>query len=98
MQIFSNLLPLFSFFALLILHFAAAVLSSLARKTAKYVNIALHALLFFVCMLCKIPLEEVALLYLVSLLFYLLAELFFARRRRKKENEEKMSEGGKNVV
>ena len=98
MQIFSNLLPLFSFFSLLILHFAAAVLSSSARKTAKYVNIALHILFFFVCMLCKIPLEEVALLYLVSLLCYLLAELFFARRCRKKENEEKMCGGGKNVV
>lgn len=98
MQIFSNLLPLFSFFALLILHFAAAVLSSLARKIAKYVNIALHILFFFICMQFKIPLEEVALLYLVSLLCYLLAELFFAPRCRKKENEEKMREGGKNVV
>ncbi len=98
MQIFSNLLPLFSIFVLLGLHFAAAVLSSLAQKIIKYVNIALHILFFFICMQSEIPLEEVALLYLVSLLFYLLSQLFLARRCRKKENEEKMRGGGKYVV
>lgn len=79
MQIFSHLFPLAFFLLLLVLHFASEALSKNARKITKYVNIFLHICLFFVLMLYQIPLEEVALLYLVSLLFYLLANLFFVR-------------------
>lgn len=79
MQILSSFLPLAFFLLLLLLHFVSEALSEMARKITKYVNIFLHICLFFVFMLYKIPLEEVALLYLVSLLFYLLANLFFAR-------------------
>ena len=82
MQIFSNFLPLAFFLLLLILHFVSEMLSEKTRKITKYVNIFLHICLFFILMLHKIPLEEVALLYLVSLLSYLCAALFFARAVR----------------
>ena len=77
MQIFLNPLPLIFFCALIALHFVSGAFSTLIEKIIKYANVALHIILFFVLMLYLIPLEEVALLYLFSLLFYLLAYLFW---------------------
>ena len=97
MQFFSNPLPVALFLLVLILHFASAAFSCTVERIIKYANIFLHIVLFFVLMLCKIPLQEAALLYLLSLLFYLLAYLFWERVHcMKKKNEEK--KGGKEIL
>ena len=95
MQIFLNPLALALFLLLLALHPLSGILPTRLEKTAKYTNICLHIVLLFVLMLKKIPLNEVALLYLISLLFYLLSYLFRERVHRLKRNAER--KGGKEI-
>ncbi len=97
MQIFSHPLPLIFFCVLAALHFVSGALPPLIEKITRYVNIFLHIVFFFVLMLYKVEQEEVAFLYLLSLLFYLLAFLFWnvlcvSERAEDKEN------GGEDAV
>ena len=95
MQIFLNPLVLALFLLLLVLHPLSGILPARLEKTVKYTNVCLHIVLFFVLMLKKIPLDEVALLYLVSLLFYLISYLLWERVHRLKGNAER--KGGKEI-
>ena len=94
MQIFSHpwLIAFFSF--LLLAHFLSALFASYIERIIKYANIALHIILYFFLMLAKIPLQEAALLYLVSLLFYLCAFLLFESLRKKRACESGNKEKG----
>ena len=89
MQIFLNPLAYISYLAVVELHFASPPLSPLWEKILKYANIALHVALYFVMMLCRIPLDEVVLLYLLSLLLYLLSALLFHKLKGEAVREEK---------
>lgn len=88
MQIFLNPLAYISYLAVVALHFAAPALPPLWEKILKYANIALHVAFYFVMMLCRIPLDEVVLLYLLSLLLYLLSALFFHKLKREDVRED----------
>ena len=87
MQIFLNPLAYIGYFAVVALHFVAPVLPPLSEKILKYANIALHVILYFVMMLCRIPLDEVVLLYMLSLLLYAASALLWQRMRRMSERE-----------
>jgi len=89
MQIFSQPLPLILYLVLVALHFVSPALPPLWEKIVKYANLALHVVLYFVMMLCRISLDEVVLLYLLSLLLYLLAVLLFQRFCKTAQNESK---------
>ena len=89
MQIFLNPLAYIGYLSVVAMHFASPALPCRAEKILKYVNLALHVLLYFVMMLCRIPLEEVVLLYLLSLLLYLLSALLFHKMKREEESGEK---------
>ena len=94
MQILSNPLPLILFILFAALHFVPPLFASLFCKIIRYANICLHILLYFVFMLYRIPLDEVVLLFLVSLLLYVLSSSLFEkigiRRKKNKVNEEEM--------
>ena len=94
MQIFLNSLAYISYLFVVALHFVASALPPLLEKILTYANIALHVVLYFVMMLCRIPLEEVVLLYLLSLLLYLLSALLF-RKLKKADTHEKNEAAGK---
>ena len=94
MQIFLNPLAYIGYLSVVAMHFASPALPCRAEKILKYVNLALHVLLYFVMMLCRIPLEEVVLLYLLSLLLYLLSALLF-RKLKKADTHEKNEAAGK---
>ena len=94
MQIFLNPLAYISYLIIVALHFVAPPLPPLSEKILKYANIALHVAFYFVMMLCRIPLDEVVLLYLLSLLLYLLSALHF-RKLKKADTHEKNEAAGK---
>ena len=94
MQIFLNPLAYISYLIIVALHFVAPPLPPLSEKILKYANIALHVILYLVLMLCRIPLDEVVLLYLLSLLLYLLSALLF-RKLKKVDTHEKNEAAGK---
>ena len=77
MQIFQSPLLLVLFCVLMTLHFVSGAFAPLIGKILRYANIVLHIAFFFVLMLCEIPLEEAALLYLISLFLYLAAQYFW---------------------
>ncbi len=77
MQIFSHPLPLVLSLLLAALHFAAPALSGRWEGLLKYINVVLHIALYFLLMLYRIPLEEVALVFLFSLLLYVLSSLLW---------------------
>jgi hypothetical protein len=87
MQIFSQPLPLILYLVLAALHFVSFALPPLWEKIVKYINLALHVILYFLMMLCRIPLDEVVLLYFLSLLLYLFAVLLFQRLRKTEQDE-----------
>ena len=88
MQIFLNPLAYISYLFVVALHFVAPALPPLWEKILKYAGIALHVILYLVLMLCRIPLDEVVLLYLLSLLLYLLSALLFHKLKREAAKEE----------
>lgn len=94
MQIFAHPLPLALFVLFAALHFIPPLFSKSLCKILRYVNIGLHIILYLVLMLCRIPLDEVVLLLLVSLLLYVLSSLLWEKIGRGKEkageSEEKM--------
>lgn len=92
MQIFQSSYSLAAFFLLIALHFLSGFLPALWEKAVKYVNIALHIAFYFLLMYASIPLEETVLLYLFSLLCYLLSaglqRALSARREERREAEK----------
>ena len=83
MQILSQPLPLILWILLAGLHFAVPLLPRRIGIVLRYTNICLHIGLYFVCMLCRIPQEEVVLLFLLSLLAYVLSALLWQRTSRR---------------
>ncbi len=83
MQIFSQPLPLILWIALAAMHFILPILPGIWQRIAKYINIYLHIVLYFLLIFCRIPLDEVVLLFLLSFLFYLLSALLWQKCRGK---------------
>ena len=79
MQIFSQPLPLILWIALSAMHFILPILPGVWQRITKYANIYLHIALYFVLIFCRIPLDEVVLLFLLSLLFYILSALLWQK-------------------
>ena len=98
MQIFLNPLAYISYLIIVALHFVAPPLPPLSEKILKYANIALHVAFYFVMMLCRIPLDEVVLLYLLSLLLYLLSALLFHKLKREDVREDSSAAGKEGEV
>lgn len=86
MQIFSHPLAYILYLIAVAVHFAAPAMPGFAEKILKYANLSLHVAMYFVMMLCRIPLEEVVLLYMLSLLLYVLSALLW-QSLRKSERE-----------
>ncbi len=93
MQIFSHPVPLILAILLMLLHFVAPALPALFEKIMKYANICLHIVLYFALILFKIPLDEVVLVYLVSLLLYILSALLWQRIDARSEQSAAKEEG-----
>lgn len=83
MQIFSEPLPLIFWIALAAMHFILPALPENWQRISKYTNICLHIVLYFVLIVCRIPLDEVVLLFLITLLFYILSVLLWQKCRGK---------------
>lgn len=73
MQIFLHPLPLILYILAQLLHFLPLLLCEKWRRKIRYANICFHVFVFIAGVIALIPLEEVALLYLFSLLLYLLS-------------------------
>lgn len=93
MQIFSHPVPLILAILLAVLHLVAPALPSVWEKIAKCANIYLHIVLYFALILFKIPLDEVVLIYLFSLLLYILSALLWQRIRALSERWAKTEAG-----
>ena len=87
MQIFLNPLAYIAYLAVVAVHFAAPAVPPFWEKILKCANIALHVVLYFLLMLCRSPLDEVVLLYMLSLLLYVASALLWRRIRRMAERE-----------
>ena len=87
MLIFSKALPLSVYIVLVALHFVSPLLQGIGESILKYANLFFHVALFAILMLSSIPLDEVVLLYLVSLLLYLLSYLLWQKIRKKQGGE-----------
>ena len=83
MQILAQPLPLAMYIAVVAFHFVFSALPRPWDRALKFVNIFFHVALYALLMLRGIPLDEVVLLYLFSLLFYLLSFLLWQRIRKK---------------
>ena len=84
MQILAQPLPLAIYIAVTALHFVFSALPSSWGRILKCVNLFFHVALYALLMLCRIPLEEVVLLYLFSLLAYLLSCLLWQKNCEKR--------------
>lgn len=83
MQILAQPLPLVAYITAVAFHFVFSALPRPWDRALKFVNIFFHVALYALLMLCGIPLDEVVLLYLVSLLSYLLSYLLWQWIRKK---------------
>ena len=83
MQILAQPLPLAVYIAIVALHFVFSALPRPWESILKYANLFFHVAFYALSMLCRIPLAEVVLLYLVSLLAYLLSCLLWKKIREK---------------
>ncbi len=79
MQILSQPLPLVLYVILLAAHFLPLLFSEKLGKILRYANITLHIILFALLLWTSVPMEETALLYLLSLLVYLGSALVDAK-------------------
>lgn len=86
MQIFFEALPLSVYIFLVALHFVSPALPRLGERILKYANLFFHVVLYALLMLYSIPLDEAVLLYLFSLLAYLLSFLLWQWIRKKQGN------------
>ena len=62
-----------AFCLLIALHITAAIFNGKVSKIINIVNITLHIALIFPLLICKIPIDEAVLLYMISTLAYTLA-------------------------
>ena len=88
MQILSNPLPLVLYVILLAAHFLPLLFFEKLGKILRYINIALHIVLFALLLWTSVPMEETALLYLLSLLTYLFSALAQERILHKTSEKE----------
>ena len=91
MQIFLHPLPLVLYILAELLHFVPLFLPQRWRKNVRFANICFHIFVFIACLVASISLEEVALLYLFSLLLYLLS-FPTVRKRSPSAVEEEVKE------
>ena len=61
------------FCLLIVLHVAASIFIGKVTKIINIMNITLHIALIFLLLICKIPIDEAVLLYMISTLAYTLA-------------------------
>lgn len=73
------------FFLILVVHIASAFLPRKIGDALEKANICLHILMVPLLLLANIPLDEVVLLYLLSLLIFLLSGIVSMRLHRRKE-------------
>ncbi len=88
MQILSHPLPLILCLFAMALHFLPPLLGGVWRGRMRYVNICLHIALYTVFLFASIPLGEVALFYLVSLLVYLCSVLLLEKSTHSSDEKE----------
>lgn len=75
MIIFESPVSLALFCALILLHIVTAIFNGKISKILRYVNIALHIIMILTLLYDGVPIDEAALLYMISVFVYTLTRL-----------------------
>ncbi len=74
-----------------LLHIGSAVFSGAVRRVLTYISVAIHPLLMIPLMLIAVPLDLVALIFLLSAAFYVLVS-YIVQSVRKSSSDERREE------